>query len=200
MSSSSPSPKFPVCLSFCGVRHSRVLFYLAFLIWFIGAWACGDSTNTLYSAASLNGATTLSLSISLSIGLFIGCLAAYYWFIPLAMNNIDRIHKLEEPRVYEFLRPRFLVGLTLLDGTTVMLTYFLAKNVPSQLFLVSVNAAVCVALSVSCFVYLSRIRETCTNSKSQHETDNLNSEKTSSENLLTSNLINNEEMGIPNDR
>jgi len=189
--SSPPPPKFPSFLSCCGVRHPRVLFYLAFFIWFIGSWACGDSTNTLYSAAASNGGTTLTLSIALSIGLFIGCLAAYFWFIPLAMNNINRIKQLNEPRLYEFLRPRFIVGLTLLDGTTVMLTYFLAKSLPSQLALVSVNAAVCVALSISCFVYVYRIRETCTNA--QKESSALSNPET----LLNSNLLDNEEMGHP---
>ena len=189
---SPPPPKYPSFLSCCGVRHS-VLFYLAFFIWFIGSWACGDSTNTLYSAAASNGGTTLTLSIALSIGLFIGCLAAYFWFIPLAMNNIDRIQQLSEPRLYEFLRPRFLIGLTLLDGTTVMLTYFLAKSLPSQLALVSVNAAVCVALSISCFVYLYRIREMCSKTSAQTESSALSTPET----LLNSNLLDNEEMGHP---
>ena len=166
--SSTSLPKYPSCLSFCGIgiQNRPILYYMAFLIWFIGSWACADSTSTLYTAASINGGTIITLSLSLSIGILIGIFAAYFWFIPLAMNNIDRIYKLEEPRLYEFLRPRFIIGIICLDGTTVLLTYFLAKNLPSQLILCSINCTVCVALSLSCFVYVYRIKETCSSNTS----------------------------------
>lgn len=144
----------------CEASHC-VLFWLAGLIWFIGAWACGDQAMVLMSDARDEGSSLVDptdILIGEVVGASIGVVAAFAFFAPLCHRNIDRIEKLVRPRLYECYRLRFFICLVCLDGGTVLLTDFLAKDAVTKVIMGTIDMCICLGLGISLYVFVVRWR------------------------------------------
>lgn len=140
----------------CRAPH-LALAVVAGLVWALGAWATGDTACTLAALAVGQGASSAAELGSLGAGAAGGVGAAWALFAPLARANLARIDALEQPRLWESFRPRFLLGLVLFDGGTVLLQTFAVKDAVGRLTMAAVNMAVSVGLGLSLLVFLEQL-------------------------------------------
>ena len=132
----------------CSAPHA-LLFWLAALVWALGAWACGDTALTLLLQALAQGAAAAAAGGAVAAGVAAGAAATVFLFAPLAHANVARIDALREPRLYDTFRLKFLLGLCLFDGGTVVAQIFLAKSPPAQLSMAALNTSVATGLGAT---------------------------------------------------
>jgi hypothetical protein len=141
----APAPRGCRC---CSAPHA-LLFWVAALVWALGAWACGDTALTLLLQALAQGAAAAAAGGAVAAGVAAGAAATVFLFAPLARANVDRIDALPEPRLYDTFRLKFLLGLCLFDGGTVTAQIFLAKSPPVQLSMAALNTCVATGLGAT---------------------------------------------------
>ena len=135
----------------CEVSHVVVL-WLAGIIWLCGAVATGELGIRLLGGVASRPDALTALGCALGVGVVLGATL----FKRLANKNIDRIDTLHNPRLWEAYRLQFYVILVVFDGGSVALSDYFAKDDSSRLAIGSVDLTVCVALSLSLFVYIYR--------------------------------------------
>ena len=147
----APPPHFAW---WCAVPHA-VLFWLAALVWFAGAWATADTSTTLLALSLSQGTRVRDAAIAYGLGGAAGIAAGCSLFSRLARANVERIARLEKPRLWQCFRPQFVLWLVVFDGGTVLLQLYVCKDGVSRLAMGAVNLVVCVGLCLSLLVILS---------------------------------------------
>jgi hypothetical protein len=135
----------------CAVPHG-LLFWLAALVWFAGAWATADTSTTLLALALSQGVAPTAAALSYGFAGAAGLVAGWFLFGRLARANVARIARLQRPRIWHAFRPVFVVWLCVFDGGTVLLQFYVCKDGASRLAMGAVNVAVCVGLSASLLI------------------------------------------------
>jgi hypothetical protein len=102
------------------VSHG-ILKILAAIVWYVGGVVLLLKGGSLLSEASELEPGRIWPWIAVGAGMFVGGLKALFIFRTACRKNLDRIARLEEPRIWEFFRPRFFVFLFLmmLAGATL---------------------------------------------------------------------------------
>ena len=132
------------------VSHDLVLWFAA-AVWLAGAVACYDLAHKLLTT---NNPSPTQLYTSLGCGLFVGILLGVTFFSRLALANVQRIDKLEDPRPWHAYRLRFFVFLVIFDGGSVLIGEYLAKDDVSRCVIGSIDLTIACALLVSLTVYI----------------------------------------------
>lgn len=143
----------PPRFAWCAVPHA-VLFWLAALVWFAGAWATADTATTLLALSLSQGMRVRDAATAYGIGGAAGLAAGGTLFARLARANVERISRLRAPRPWECFRPQFVLWLVVFDGGTVLLQVYVCRDAVSRLVMGAVNLVVCVGLSLSLLVIL----------------------------------------------
>ena len=100
---------------------------LAAVIWFTGVIVLlFKSTGMLVEAAG-KGATGFLICLTMLSGFCLGLAKSKYLFVRVCLNNINRIHALPSPRVWQCYRGRFFffLALMILSGNSA---YSLARD------------------------------------------------------------------------
>ena len=86
----------------------------AALTWYIGGFVLALKANPLLQEAALLQPSSSAIQWSILCGLLIGALKAKYLFSKSCSRNINRINQLEQPKLWQFFRPRFILFLLLM--------------------------------------------------------------------------------------
>ena len=99
----------------------RTLHILAAIVWHIGGIILLIKGTTLLMEAGTLRPGQIWPWIFVAVGLVFGAVKARYLFSRFCRKNLDRIDALEQPRLWQFFRPRFFLMLTLmiLAGATM---------------------------------------------------------------------------------
>ena len=135
------------------VISTNILKTLAAIVWYAGGFVLIlKGRNLLVEANSLN--PTLNWPwYAIIIGLIIGSLKAMFLFNKICKKNLNRIDSLIQPRIWQFYKPGFFLGLTTMILVGTMLSY-LAHGTYILLIGVSIiDISIAVALLGSSYVF-----------------------------------------------
>ena len=95
----------------------------------------------------------LSLWIFVGIALLLGGLKARYLFSKSCRKNLARIKTLDQPRIWQFFRPRFFLLLALMILTGAMLSRLAEGHYPSLVGVGALDLSLAIALLGSSIVF-----------------------------------------------
>ncbi|MBC8336263.1 MAG: hypothetical protein ISR59_03200 [Anaerolineales bacterium] len=131
----------------------RTLKILAVLVWVIGGvMLIRKGSELLIEAYSLNSIMAW-IGFSIALGVILGSLKSKYLFVKSCRKNLVRIDALEDPRLWQFYRPKFFLFLTLMIGTGVTLSRMAHGSFPFLLSVAALDLSIATALLSSSVVY-----------------------------------------------
>jgi len=131
----------------------RTLKILAVLVWIIGGvMLIRKGGELIIEAYSLNP-LIVWIGFSIVLGIFLGGLKSKYLFIKSCRKNLARIDALEEPKLWQFYRPKFFFFLSLMIGTGVTLSRMAHGSFPFLLSVAALDISIATALLSSSVVY-----------------------------------------------
>jgi len=83
-------------------------------IWLSGGLVLLAKSHALFIAASKIQADTLSIGVAVAAGLLIGLLKIIFIFSKSCRRNLNRIERLTQPKIWQVLRPGFMLFLVLM--------------------------------------------------------------------------------------
>lgn len=90
---------------------SNTLIKLAALVWYTGVVVLITKSVNLFLAAMDGGADQGFILTAVLFGIVIGKIKANYLFYNIGKKNIERIHSLAQPKLWQFYRKRFFIFL-----------------------------------------------------------------------------------------
>jgi len=132
---------------------SRLLNILAAIVWYVGGVVLLLKGGSLLVEADLLEPEQIWPWLAVAAGLFLGSLKAKLLFSKSCQKNLARIAALNRPKIWQFFRPGFFVGLTamILVGATLSR---LAHNNYSFLISVAIlDLSIATALLGSSYVF-----------------------------------------------
>ena len=87
---------------------------LYIFIWLSGGLVLLAKSYALFTAASKIQPDTLNISVAVAAGLLIGLLKIIFIFSNSCRRNLNRIETLTQPKVWQVLRPGFMLFLILM--------------------------------------------------------------------------------------
>lgn len=93
---------------------SMTLIKLAALIWYTGVVVLIAKSAALFLEALKGGLDKRFILMAVLCGIVIGKIKAKYLFYDIGRKNIDRIHLLTNPKLWQFYRKRFFIFLFLM--------------------------------------------------------------------------------------
>lgn len=131
----------------------RTLKILAVLVWIIGGvMLIRKGGELLIEAFSLNPIAAW-IGFSIVLGVLLGSLKSKYLFVKSCRKNLARIDALEEPKLWQFYRPKFFFLLSLMIGTGVTLSRMAHGSFPFLLSVAALDISIATALLSSSVVY-----------------------------------------------
>ena len=127
------------------VSH-RSLKFLAALFWYGGSLALGLKAGQLFIQAESLKPEQGWLWMSIAGGLIVGGLKGELLFKRSCRANLARIGALEDPRIWQFFRPRFFIFLTLMIALGATLSRLAQDNYPLLISVAFIDLSVGVAL------------------------------------------------------
>ena len=136
------------------VRTShRTLKALALIIWLIGGIMLIRKAGELITESNILRPTSLWIWISIAVGIVLGSLKAKYLFNKSCKKNIARINELEEPKLWQFYRPKFFFFLMLMIATGATLSRLAHGSFPFLLSVAALDISIATALLRSSVVF-----------------------------------------------
>ncbi|MFQ5421433.1 MAG: hypothetical protein ACE5EY_13845, partial [Anaerolineae bacterium] len=86
-------------------------------------------------------------------GLFFGGLKAYYIFRKSCRKNLERIARLEAPKIWQFYRPGFFLALALMITLGATLSRMASGNYPFLIAVAILDFSISFALLGSSIIY-----------------------------------------------
>ena len=131
----------------------RALKILAVLVWIIGGVMLIRKGGELLIEAFALNPLSVWIGFSIMLGVLLGSLKSKYLFVKSCKKNLIRIDALEEPRLWQFYRPKFFFFLTLMIGTGVTLSRLAHGSFPFLLGVAALDISIATALLSSSVVY-----------------------------------------------
>lgn len=142
---------------------SRLLMILAALVWCIGGIILlFKGIRLLLEAESIYASQPWTWLVVV-LSLFLGSIKARFVFIKTCKKNVARIAALEQPRIWQFYRPRFFVILAIIKMIGMTLSRLAQNHYVLLLGVALLDLSIAIALLGSGFVYF-------THNKSSHQT------------------------------
>ncbi|MCJ7568786.1 MAG: hypothetical protein MUO58_14730 [Anaerolineales bacterium] len=132
---------------------ARTLYILAAFVWYIGGIQLLQKGLSLLTEAD---AMTSGLAwpwLAGFMGLFLGGLKAKYLFTKSINNNLIRIGRLSQPKIWQFFSPGFFAALTSMILAGVLLSRMAHNHYPSLLGVAILDIGIGIALLGSSYVY-----------------------------------------------
>ncbi len=131
----------------------RTLKILAVLVWLIGGVMLVRKGGELLTEAYALNSIALWVGFSIAIGVLLGGLKSKYLFVKSCKKNLQRIDALEQPKLWQFYRPKFFFFLALMITTGVTLSRLAHGNYPFLLGVAALDISIATALLSSSVVY-----------------------------------------------
>ena len=126
---------------------------LAYLIWITGGIMLIRKAGELLTEANELNPTSFWIWVSIAIGTLLGGLKAKYLFNKSCKKNITRIDALEDPKFWQFYRPKFFFFLTLMIATGATLSRLAHGSFPFLLSVAALDISIATALLGSSIVF-----------------------------------------------
>ncbi len=132
---------------------ARILNILAALVWYIGGIVLLLKAGSLLAEAEALQPGQPWPWLAVGLGVFIGGLKAKFLFIKSCQKNISRIAALENPKIWQFFRPGFFLGLALMITLGATLSRMGQGNYPFLIAVAALDLTIAVALLGSSYVF-----------------------------------------------
>ena len=121
-------------------------------------WISGGLDLLLKGASLLTKASTFEKAIAwplfaLVLGFVFGEIKAKFIFIEYCQKNLKRIEKLDNPKFWQFFRPRFFAFLAAMILTGTMLSRLAMNNYPLLIAVATLDLSIATALLASSRVF-----------------------------------------------
>ncbi len=127
------------------VAHHR-LTTLAMFTWYLGsAILTLKAASLLIQAVEITANSAAFLWVIIG-GITIGTLKARYLFLPACRKNLLRIQALEEPRLWQFFRPRFFLFLGLMVSAGALLSRWAEGDFTTLILVATLDISIATAL------------------------------------------------------
>ncbi len=135
---------------------TRTLQILSAVVWYIGGVVLLVKGGSLLSeAAALQPARSWPV-VAVVAGLIAGSLQGRFLFRKSCQKNLDRIARLQRPRIWEFFRPGFFLALLLMILTAATLSRLAHGNYAFLIAVALLDLSIATALLVSSYVFWKR--------------------------------------------
>jgi len=131
----------------------RLLTVLAALVWYIGAVALSIKGGALLAEAAALAPGSMWPGLAAGLAIAAGTLKAVLLFRKSCRKNLDRIARLEQPRIWQFYRPGFLVALILMIAAGAMMSRMAHGSFTPLLWVGGLDLSIAVALFGSSLEY-----------------------------------------------
>ncbi len=131
----------------------RTLNILAAVVWHIGGFVLLIKAGSLLLEADSLRPEQNWQWIFVGIALLLGGLKARYLFSKSCRKNLARIKALDQPRIWQFFRPRFFLLLALMILTGAMLSRLAEGHYPSLIGVGALDLSLAIALLGSSIVF-----------------------------------------------
>jgi hypothetical protein len=135
------------------IVSARNLKIIAALIWYGGGIVLTFKGYRLLTEADALQPGQIWPWLAIAAGVVSGCLQAKYVFSRSCKRNLDRIDALEEPRIWLFFRPGFLVALVVMIITGATLSRLAHGKFLFLLLVATLDLNIATALLVSSHVF-----------------------------------------------
>jgi hypothetical protein len=135
------------------VTSARTLNVLAALVWYVGGVVLLFKGGSLLLEAAALRPDQGWPWVAGAGGLLLGGLKAKLVFNRSCQRNLDRIARLENPRIWQFFSPRFFVALAAMIATGVSLSRLAQGSYPFLLGVATLDLGIAVALLASGSAY-----------------------------------------------
>jgi hypothetical protein len=135
----------------------RALQSLAALVWYIGGAVLLLKGSALLGEANVLRPASAWPALATGIGFLAGGAKGLTLFRRSCHNVLERIESLERPRIWEFFRPRFLLFLSLMTLTGVMLSRLAHGSFGFLIAVGILDLSIGIALLISGFAFWSRL-------------------------------------------
>ncbi len=121
-------------------------------------WMSGGLVLLLKGASLLTKANAFENAIawplfSLVLGCIIGGIKAKFIFIEYCQKNLRRIEKLDNPKFWQFFKPRFFAFLAAMILTGIMLSRLALNHYPLLIAIATLDLSIATALLASSRVF-----------------------------------------------
>ena len=131
----------------------RTLKWLAAAIWIIGGIVLLLKANSLLTEAYALHVNALNIWLAAAGGVTFGGAKAFFLFRKSCRRNLTRIAALDQPKIWQFYRPKFFFFLTLMITTGATLSRIAHGNYPFLLSVAILDLSIGVALLSSSVIY-----------------------------------------------
>ena len=136
-----------------GSVSARTLRILAALVWYIGALVLLWKGLALLSQAEALRPESGWPWPAAAGGILFGALKARLIYRRSIRRNLRRIAALEQPRVWQFFTPKFLIALTIMIGAGATLSRLAHGSYPFLIGVAALDLSISAALLGSSYVY-----------------------------------------------
>jgi hypothetical protein len=134
----------------------RTLYILAAIVWHIGGVVLLIKAASLLAKADSLRPEQNWQWIFVVFGLLLGLLKARYLFSKFCRKNLARIDALEQPRLWQFFRPRFFLMLSVMILAGATLSRLAAGHYRSLLGVATLDLSLAIALLGSGLIFWRR--------------------------------------------
>ena len=131
----------------------KTLLYLAAIVWYTGGFMLFLSGLELILQARELKAGGIWPWIFITLGIGLGVFQALYVFNVSCRKNLQRINKLENPRLWQFFRPGFFLALAVMITSGVLLDHFSQGHYFFMLIVAGVDFALTISLLGSSYIF-----------------------------------------------
>ena len=131
----------------------KTLKFLALFVWIIGGVMLIRKASELLAEANELTPASLWIWVAIAVGILLGSLKAKYLFNKSCKKNIARINSLENPKLWQFYRPKFFLFLSLMIATGVTLSRLAHGNSTFLLGVAALDLSIATALLRSSIVF-----------------------------------------------
>lgn len=131
----------------------RTLKWLAAAIWIIGGIVLLLKANSLLTEAYALHVNALNIWLAAAGGAAFGAVKAFFLFRKSCRRNLARIASLDQPKIWQFYRPKFFFFLTIMITAGATLSRIAHGNYPFLLGVAVLDISIGVALLSSSVLY-----------------------------------------------
>ena len=126
---------------------------LAAMVWYVGGIVLLLKAGSLLVEARMLNPVPFWPWFAVGIGLAVGGIKAKFLFSKSCQKNIYRIAGLDNPKIWQFFRPGFFVGLALMITLGASLSRLAQGNYPFLIAVAALDLTIAVALLGSSYVF-----------------------------------------------
>jgi hypothetical protein len=134
----------------------NTLLFISLLFWIIGGIILLFKGIILLLNAHLISPSLSTLSIVLMVAFIIGLLKSRLFMLGFLRKNVNRINRIDEPKIHQFFSPGFIFALFLMIITGLLLSRLALGSYNLLLFVGGLDFSLSIALFTSSIIFINR--------------------------------------------